>query len=77
MNDNEKQSESSSYAIALGLLVQVGFYIALPLVGGALLGQYIDQRLHDSTPLATIFGLLLGLAVGVTLVVRAIRSLPQ
>lgn len=77
MNEKRKQQDDSSLYTAFALLAQVGFLIALPLVGGAILGQYIDHTLHDSTPLATIFGLLLGLVVGVSLVFRAITHLPR
>lgn len=76
MNDKRK-SDNSSFYQAMSLIGQVGFYIALPTVLGALLGQYVDGVLRDSTPFATIFGLLFGLAVGVALVVRAVSRLPQ
>jgi F0F1-type ATP synthase assembly protein I len=59
---------------AFALLGQVGLYIA----GGALLGVFvghlIDSWLH-TTPVATMIGLLLGLAVGIYGVFRLISSL--
>ena len=71
-------SENSSFYSALALVGQVGFYIALPMVFGALFGQFLDHTITQHVaPLATIFGLLLGLAAGVSLVVRLINRLPQ
>jgi len=59
---------------AFALLGQVGLYIA----GGALLGvaagSFIDGKLN-SAPVATLIGLLLGLAVGIYGVFRLISSL--
>jgi len=75
-NDQPKRSDTSFYT-AIALLGQIGFFIALPLVGGTILGRFIDMSLHTSTPLATILGLLLGLAVGVALVVRAVSQLEK
>jgi F0F1-type ATP synthase assembly protein I len=76
MSENSNNGNTGFYR-ALALVGQVGFYIALPMVLGAFLGQLLDRVTHDSAPLATIFGLLLGLAAGVALVVRAVSRLPQ
>jgi F0F1-type ATP synthase assembly protein I len=71
-------NDTAGFMRALALVGQVGFYIAVPMVLGAFLGQLLDSRvLHDTAPLATIFGLLLGLAAGVALVVRAVMRMPQ
>ena len=43
---------------------QLGLTIALPLLAGALLGNYLDSRTHN-TSLFLILGLLLGLIVGI------------
>ncbi len=75
-NKNAPGSDAGFYA-ALALVGQVGLFIALPMVFGALFGQFLDRTVHDSAPIATIFGLLLGLAAGVFLVVRMISRLPQ
>jgi F0F1-type ATP synthase assembly protein I len=74
--DKNRNNDTAGFFRALALVGQVGFYIALPMVLGAFLGQFLDNRIHDSAPLATIFGLLLGLAAGVALVVRAIIRMP-
>jgi F0F1-type ATP synthase assembly protein I len=77
MNDKPRKRNDESLLATMALIGQVGFYIALPPVMGGLVGQKIDNVLHNSTPLATILGLLLGLAIGVFLVVRAISRLPE
>lgn len=69
-------SDSSFYA-ALALVGQLGFSVALPMVFGALLGQFLDHTVHDHAPIATLIGLLLGLAAGVSLALRMINRLPQ
>lgn len=76
MNNKRNRSNAGFYG-ALALVGQVGLYIAIPMLIGAFAGQYIDHHISHIAPLATIFGLLLGLAAGVFLVVRAILRLPQ
>lgn len=75
--DSKRKNDDAAFFTAFALIGQLGFYIALPLVLGGIGGRYLDMTLHSSTPFATILGLLLGLAVGVLLVVRAISRLPQ
>ena len=72
-NDNQKHPNANDYS-AFALVGQVGIYIA----GGALLGlaagSFIDGKLH-TTPVVTLIGLLLGLAVGIYGVFRLVSSL--
>jgi F0F1-type ATP synthase assembly protein I len=75
MSTNSNDKSNTQFYRALALVGQVGFYIALPMVLGAFLGRLLDSALHDKAPLATIFGLLLGLAIGIALVVRAVNRL--
>jgi len=77
MSKNPKDNGNAGFYQALALVGQVGFYIALPMVLGAFFGRFLDTSLHDKASLATIFGLLLGLAIGIALVVRAINRLPS
>ena len=49
---------------SLALVGQLGFTIAIPLVLGTLLGNYLDSVTHQKT-LFLLLGLLLGLIVGV------------
>ena len=56
--------------LATGL--SVGLYLALPIVAGALLGRYVDERLRWH-PWGTFVGILAGFAVGGYLAYRVIR----
>ncbi len=57
-------------AVQLG---QLGFVIALPLVGGLLLGLWADQAL-GTRPLLTLLGSLLGIAAGSIAMYRVIAG---
>lgn len=73
MSKNPNKDSNAEFIGALALVGQVGLYIALPTLFGAFLGHFLDTGvIHDSAPIATIIGLLLGLAAGVTLVIRAV-----
>ena len=74
MQDKGKNGNNRSLYTALALAGQVGLSIVLPMVFGAFIGQAIDRALHDSVSLATIIGLLLGLAAGIYGVFRLIAS---
>jgi|GEM_PF-1162628 len=77
-NKNKEQpggfdrSSINAFAVAS----QVGLGVVLPLVGGGLIGWYLDFKVfHDSVPLATLIGLLLGLAASVYGLIRLISLL--
>jgi F0F1-type ATP synthase assembly protein I len=72
-NDNKKHPDANDYN-AFALVGQVGLYIAGGAVLGALAGTFIDHKLN-SAPVATLIGLLLGLAVGIYGVFRLVSSL--
>jgi F0F1-type ATP synthase assembly protein I len=74
--EDKGRRELRTTAQALALIGQIGLTIALPPVFGGLAGQYLDHQVfHDPAPLATVFGLLLGLAAGITLAVRSVLRL--
>lgn len=73
-NQRNKPSKAREYS-AFALLGQVGFYIAGGLLLGAVVGSFIDSKLHDHAPIATLIGLLLGLAVGIYGVFRLLSSM--
>lgn len=61
--------------VGLGLVGSVGWMIALPMVGGAFLGRYLDEALD--TRLSFTLGLmLLGLAIGAYSVWRLFLRTP-
>ena len=49
---------------ALALLTQLGFTLALPIVLGALLGNYLDEKLGTNVLFLIVF-ILLGVAAGI------------
>jgi ATP synthase protein I len=59
-----KKNQPPSAWGSLALMGQLGLTIALPLLAGALLGNYLDSR-NNNTSLFLILGLLLGLIVGI------------
>lgn len=70
MSNDKKKRETGgldrSTINAFAIASQVGLGIVLPLVAGGLIGWYLDSSVfHDSVPIATLIGLLLGLAAGV------------
>jgi len=58
----------------VGFAGEIGYMIALPLVGGALLGKYIDTRL-STYPNVTLSLLFVGLILSVLGFVRTIQDL--
>lgn len=58
---NNSQSRTSFYSM-LSLAWDLGFSISLPIVGGALLGQFLDRRL-ETTPRITLSLIFLGIIV--------------
>ncbi len=78
-NQNNQQASNGlnrSSINAFAVASQVAFGIITPLVGGALIGWYLDSQVfHNSVPIATLIGLLLGLAAGVYGLIRLISLL--
>jgi ATP synthase protein I len=67
--NRRKLSDYSGFA----LVGEVGLTIALSMLAGVLIGRFIDGKL-GTTPIATLIGLLLGLAAGIYGVYRLISS---
>jgi ATP synthase protein I len=72
-NDKQRPSRRSDLA-AFALIGQVGLMISLGAVMGIAVGLFIDSKL-GSSPVATLIGLLLGLAAGIYGVYRLISNL--
>jgi ATP synthase protein I len=72
-SDNQRPTKRSDLA-AFALIGQVGLMIAGGAVLGILAGLFIDSKLHSS-PVATLIGLLLGLAAGIYGVYRLISTM--
>ncbi len=68
------------YLKAFALLGQLGLYIALPILGGVLIGSHLDS--HFSTGgVLTVVGILLGLVSGLrgayVLIMKSIEDLKK
>jgi len=77
-NKNNRQANDGidrSSINALAVASQVAFGIITPMVGGALIGWYLDSQVFHSVPIATLIGLLLGLAAGIYGLIRLISLL--
>jgi ATP synthase protein I len=72
-SDKQRPSRRGDLA-AFALLGQVGLLIAGGAALGAAIGLFIDHQL-GSSPIATIIGLLLGLAAGIYGVYRLVSNL--
>ena len=56
-----EQKESKSW-YAIGLVFQLGFSLALPLVVGTAGGAWLDKK-FSASPLFTLIGLMVGLSI--------------
>ena len=66
----EEKNKSNS---ATALASELGFSISLPIVGGALLGQFLDNKLN-STPRMTLSLVFIGLFLGIVNIYLIIRD---
>ncbi len=75
--DHNKPDESTNSSIkAYAIASQVALGIVLPLVAGGVIGWYLDSQVfHNHVPIATLIGLLLGLAACVYGLFRLISLL--
>jgi len=69
-----KQQKKQDAWFYLGFVGQIGYAIALPIAGGALLGGYID-RTRSTYPKATLFLLFAGIVVSLLGFVKTIQDL--
>lgn len=58
----------------LGSVGQIGYAIALPIAGGALVGAYIDKRL-STYPNATLSLLLVGAVISIVGFIRTVQDI--
>lgn len=69
---DEKQGSSFWQAVAIAW--QMGYTIALPLIGFALLGRFLDNKL-GTTPWLLIIGAVLAILTSTFLLVSRFRSI--
>jgi ATP synthase protein I len=68
-NPDEKR-----FISGMGLAADLGLMIALPLVGGAFLGSYLDKK-FDTTPRATLSLIFFGLLFSIYSVYKMLKDL--
>lgn len=73
-NGEDGKRRKSDDLAPFALVGEVGLTIALSMLAGVLVGRFVDSHFGIS-PIATLLGLLLGLAVGIYGVYRLISSL--
>lgn len=64
--------KSDSFALAFGIYGAVGFQLAISVVGGLMLGSYLDRR-FDLVPWLTLSGLILGAIGGFYNLIRVLQ----
>ncbi len=72
----QKKTDSYSSWYYLGLVGQIGYVIALPIAGGALVGSIIDQR-FGLYPKAALIGISAGFGLSALGFVQVIRKILQ
>lgn len=70
--ERKKQAKSLTWWY-LGMVGQIGYTIAIPLAGGAVLGSVIDRAL-GTNPRGTLIGLGIGFVLSILGFVRVIRE---
>ena len=71
--DSGQKNGEVSTLLLLGRLTGFGWYVAISIAGGALLGVWLDRRL-DTSPALLLAGLAVGIAVAALGLVRLIRA---
>lgn len=71
---SDTQEDRKKFYKTLSAALSLGTSIVLPIVGGVLLGRYLDS-LFASAPLATITLLLVGVALGFNTIIRLGRDI--
>lgn len=70
----EKEKEERKFFGGLNFATEMGFMIAIPIAGGALLGSYLDNKFH-TTPKLTLSFLFAGIFLAFYNVFRMIKDL--
>ena len=69
-----KESDDAWYY--LGLVGQIGFVVAIPIAGGAIVGSLFDHR-FGIYPRASLIGIGTGFVISITGFVRVIQQITQ
>lgn len=73
VSPKNKKSEGRFFA-TISLASQIGLTISLPIVGGAILGHFLDDRLNSS-PRMTLSLIFIGLFIGIANVYKILKEI--
>ena len=71
--DSGRKDGEPSTLLLLGKLTGFGWYVAVSIAGGALLGVWLDRQ-FDTSPALVLAGLAVGIAVAVFGLIRLMRA---
>ena len=71
--DSGQKNGDPSIILLLGRLTGFGWFVAISIAGGALLGVWLDRQL-DTSPALMLAGLAVGIAVAALGLVRLMRA---
>lgn len=72
----QKRSGSNAPWYYLGLIGEIGFAIAIPIAGGAILGVVVD-RAWGTTPIATLSLLFLGVVISFMNLFKTVETITK
>lgn len=73
LQEKEKEKERTKFSAMMSLASELGFSISLPLVGGAVLGQFLDNK-FGTAPRLTLSLIVTGLMIGFANIYFIIRD---
>jgi len=76
-SDRHMKREKVRYFRDLAYYSSIGFQVALPIIICFYIGSYLDEKVFNSTPWATLIFLALGIAAGfrnIMLMIKRIRK---
>ncbi|MEK7648568.1 MAG: AtpZ/AtpI family protein [Patescibacteria group bacterium] len=71
---NVAQNEQNKQFHALGIALEMGYFIALPLVGFAILGAFLDST-FKTKPLILLISILFAIVISTVLVYRKTKEI--
>lgn len=75
-DESPKGADNEEFIWMVSHAMNIGFSIILPIVGGVLLGRYIDNYFH-SAPRYTLISLFLGIFLGISNSVFLIKRITK
>ncbi len=76
LKEKDKKKEDSSAFSALSLAFELGYTIAIPIVGLALTGRLLDRK-FDSSPLFLLLGIFLSILISSYLIYKKTKKIIQ